>query len=408
MEQGKSKRTGGLRKLAIASIVLAVAIAAGCSKKDNEQPPANNGQNTVEQGNANNGGEAPSANTGTEQGLEVAELAALSEAEIKALFDEAAVPGNGEGTVVATFKGGTVTDVEFGKYTGFFALMDPSIDLYLSMPEIKQQILQEYVGYKVMYVLAAASSKESIKESVAGFTAELQNAIATQADLKAVMDEKAITVDESAFFYGIIITGMADAEAKVTDQEVAEAFATAGNDYDVVSVRHVLVQTVNPQTGEEVRTEEEALARAQEVKAELAGGGDWATIAAEYSDDGGSKNNGGLYEDKRAGEWVAEFKNAALTQPVGELGEPVLSQFGYHVMQVEKREAKTLDTLSEEDKISLKQNISGQKLGDTLTALMEQLNVELSLPAEAPPEAPADSSTESPANDTPAEQPAAE
>ena len=49
---------------------------------------------------------------------------------------------------------------------------------------------------------------------------------------------------------------------------------------------------------------------------------------------------------RQANGWVAEFKDAANTQEIGKVGDPVQSQFGYHVMKVESREATPYDKLT--------------------------------------------------------------
>jgi foldase protein PrsA len=157
------------------------------------------------------------------------------------------------------------------------------------------------------------------------------------------------------------------------------------DDYNVISVRHILIGTVNPQTGEETRKDADALKRAQEVKKKLDAGGDWKALAKEYSDDTGSKDNGGLYENQQAKAWVAEFKDAANKQPIGKIGEPVKSSYGYHVMEVLKREPTPFDKLSAEDKQGLKQAVASENMNTFMTKELPGLITKIDLPqAEAP------------------------
>jgi len=86
-----------------------------------------------------------------------------------------------------------------------------------------------------------------------------------------------------------------------------------------VWARHILVQT-----------EVEANAAYQL----LTSGVDFATVAKRYSKDTGSGANGGDLGWFGKGAMVAEFENAAFSQKVGEIGKPVKSQFGYHIIQV--------------------------------------------------------------------------
>jgi peptidyl-prolyl cis-trans isomerase C len=88
-------------------------------------------------------------------------------------------------------------------------------------------------------------------------------------------------------------------------------------------IRHILV-----------KTEPEALTAIKRIK----GGEEFAKVAAELSDDPGSKDNGGELGCQPLSGYVPEFANAGAELKVGELSAPVQSQFGFHVMQVTKRD----------------------------------------------------------------------
>lgn len=45
---------------------------------------------------------------------------------------------------------------------------------------------------------------------------------------------------------------------------------------------------------------------------------------------------------------MPEFKDAAITQKVGEVGPPVKTSFGYHIIKVENRKEKTFDEMKEQ------------------------------------------------------------
>lgn len=292
--------------------------------------------------------------------------------------DEGGVPGAGKGDVIATYTDGNVTQTEFDKYIGFFSLMDQNVEMYLGF--FKEQILLEYIGSKLLFAKLSEEAKDAVKEDLDNFEKELQSAANTQPELKSLMKEKNISVKEARYFYGMMIAPMKDVDSKITDEQVEEQFKLVEHDYDVISVRHVLVKTVDPQTGEEVRTNEEALEIAKEVKAKLDSSGDWDAIAKEYSDDDGSKEKGGLYENQKANGWVTGFKEAAITQPIGEIGEPVESQFGYHVMKVEARTSTAYADLTAEEKAALRQTTAGAKLNELVTAEREAQNVKVTLP----------------------------
>lgn len=91
-----------------------------------------------------------------------------------------------------------------------------------------------------------------------------------------------------------------------------------------VWARHILVET-----------EEEAQAVYQKL---TTGKEDFAEVARTTSKDTGSGANGGDLGWFGKGAMVAEFEEAAFSQPIGEIGEPVKSEFGYHIIQVIARQ----------------------------------------------------------------------
>jgi len=80
-----------------------------------------------------------------------------------------------------------------------------------------------------------------------------------------------------------------------------------------------------------------ALARAQQVRAEIAGGAPFAEVAQRESSDSVSAKNGGDLGEWKKGDMDAAFDAAAFSLPINALSQPVLSQFGYHVIQISSR-----------------------------------------------------------------------
>ena len=95
----------------------------------------------------------------------------------------------------------------------------------------------------------------------------------------------------------------------------------------------------------EPRDDAQALARIIEVQQKLGAGEDFAALALAYSDDPGSKVQGGdLGWFARDQGLVKEFEDAAFSLEPGKLSDPVKTQFGYHLIQVEEKDpARALD-----------------------------------------------------------------
>lgn len=98
-----------------------------------------------------------------------------------------------------------------------------------------------------------------------------------------------------------------------------------------VQASHILL-SVPEDAGEAV--EQETLARAISITQQLKDGADFATLAEQFSEDPGSAVNGGDLGFFGRGMMVAEFEEAAYTLDIGQISEPVRSQFGYHIIKV--------------------------------------------------------------------------
>lgn len=123
-----------------------------------------------------------------------------------------------------------------------------------------------------------------------------------------------------------------------------------------------------------------ALATAEKVRADLAGGADWTEEAQEYSDDPGTKEVGGDLGTVYKGQMVPEFEESVYSMAVDEISEPVKTSYGYHIIQVTAiTEAKqyTLDDESVKSDITttLVNEAKGKVWTDWLTTTKAELKV---------------------------------
>ena len=78
-------------------------------------------------------------------------------------------------------------------------------------------------------------------------------------------------------------------------------------------------------------------------------------LAKEYSIDTNNKDNEGRLKPFSGDKFVKPFEDAAMTQPIGIIGRPVESPFGYHIIRVNRREYKSLDSWDKQKKMLTKQ-----------------------------------------------------
>ncbi len=125
---------------------------------------------------------------------------------------------------------------------------------------------------------------------------------------------------------------------QITDQQAQQYYQAHLKDYQVpdqVKVRHILISVPK---GADAKTDAAAKAKAEDVLKQLRAGGDWAALAKKYSDDPGSKEQGGELGMLQHGVTVPEFDKAAFSLNPGQISEPIKTQFGYHVIQTEEKQ----------------------------------------------------------------------
>jgi peptidyl-prolyl cis-trans isomerase C len=119
------------------------------------------------------------------------------------------------------------------------------------------------------------------------------------------------------------------------------------SEFERVKASHILIRFKGSgapaRPGQKDLTDEEALAKAQEIRKKLMGGADFAATAKAESDDAGSGAKGGSLGTFGHGQMVPPFEQAAFTLPLNQISEPVKSQFGYHIIKVEERTSKNFE-----------------------------------------------------------------
>jgi peptidyl-prolyl cis-trans isomerase D len=102
---------------------------------------------------------------------------------------------------------------------------------------------------------------------------------------------------------------------------------------DSVKVRHILVATSNPQTGQEIKPDSVGKKLIDSIETAVKAGADFATLAAKYSDDPGSKAKGGVIDFFPQGQMVGAFNDYVFDKPVGTKGV-VKTEYGYHFIEI--------------------------------------------------------------------------
>jgi peptidyl-prolyl cis-trans isomerase D len=102
---------------------------------------------------------------------------------------------------------------------------------------------------------------------------------------------------------------------------------------DSVTVRHILIGTNDPQSGQQVRDDSTGKKLVDSIQMAIKNGADFNSLVTKYSDDGGSKEKGGVYDYFPQGQMVIPFNDFAFDNPVGTKGV-VKTDFGYHYIEI--------------------------------------------------------------------------
>lgn len=346
----------------LSSTVLAVTILSGCGKsEDKAQPTQPPSQSQPAQGE----------NQAADPNDPVAQFPAL---KLPYTVDPNAT--------VVEYQGGTLTGKEFETFLRTISFLNPQQGgmIEAADKEALKVFAREYTATKILAARAddkttqesqkmAETTFEKIKaqylailgKDESKFTKLMQN----QGVSKEVVMGQMVLINNSI---NVLKKDVDEASLKKLYEQADKATLT------VASVRHILITT-------ETRKPEEALKLANELVARLKKGEDFAALAKQYTEDPGSKESGGLYADADVSQWVPEFKDAALTLPIGQISEPpVKTDYGYHIMKVENRKQKSYDEMKD----SLRQQVLEQKYDLFIKNELDKLITKYNLPEPKP------------------------
>ena len=137
---------------------------------------------------------------------------------------------------------------------------------------------------------------------------------------------------------------------------------------DQTLARHILVQP------SEIRTENQAKMLINDIYNRLKEGEDFKQLARQFSEDPGSKMDGGELGWSNPGDYDPAFEMTLNATEIGQLSEPVKSSFGWHIIEVMDR--RNEDVSQEEQKNRAYQIIFKRKFDQELQSTLIELRAE--------------------------------
>ncbi|KRQ86686.1 Foldase protein PrsA 1 precursor [Caloramator mitchellensis] len=282
-------------------------------------------------------------------------------------------------TVVAKVNGEKITKGEFDKlfqsqivqyemmYGEGFASKPENADMIKSLKEdILTQMINEKLIIQKANELKVVPDDKTIETEVNKLYDDAVKQAGGEDKFKSTLETFKMTVDDFKKYMSnrVIIEKVYDEVVKdvtVTDDELIKYYNENMYDYtekpNKMNVSHILV-------------EDEATAK--KVLDEINKGAKFEDVAKKYSTDPGSKDNGGnlgdiYYNDDN---YDKTFMTNAIALPVGKISPIVKTQFGYHIIKVNKKEEyklKPFEQVKDQVKEVVLENKKTDKINETFT-----------------------------------------
>ncbi|MDU5109818.1 MAG: peptidylprolyl isomerase [Clostridium sp.] len=250
---------------------------------------------------------------------------------------------------------------------------DTNPDLAEQVKALRTQALNLLVEQKIMIKkaeeLGVEPTQEEIDAGVTEYIEGLKESLGGEEAFNKALEDIDLTLEEyTAKLNESIKNNLATnnvteeifKDINITDDEIKTYYDSHLDSFKEANVSHILIK------------DEET---AKEIRERAANGEDFAALAKEFSEDTGTKENGGslgvtTYDTTK---YVTEFTDAFKKLKDGEISDLVKSDYGYHIIKVTDYKEKSLD----EAKDTIKSSLENEKKNELYTTTIEQWKKDL-------------------------------
>ena len=225
---------------------------------------------------------------------------------------------------------------------------------YLVQRELFEQKADD-LGIDVTDEQVDARLEQFLKQYFGGDKKKLDRQLATQG-----MTREQVRAEVRAQLVSERLFAKVTADAKAGDDEIVKYYEKNKQQYsqpESRDVRHILVKTK---------------AQADDLYAQLENGADFAALAKKFSEDTGSKANGGKLTISK-GQTVAPFDQTAFLLKKNAISKPVKTEFGYHIIQPLSETKPAKVTPLKEVRASIKQQLAQTQKNEAMTKWVDEL-----------------------------------
>lgn len=200
----------------------------------------------------------------------------------------------------------------------------------------RNQLLEQLVSFELMNKLGTEMELDKTEEYKSALE-QMERDLLTQMTINKVLSDVTVT----------------DADAETFYNEHEEEFKTP----EMVSAKHILVDSEE---------------KANEILAQIKAGDVTFEDAARANSTCPSKDQGGDLGTFGRGQMVPEFEDATFAMNVGDVSEPVKTQFGYHLIKLEAKNEPTIPAYEEiADKVE--KTLMFQKQGEVYKNKLDEV-----------------------------------
>ncbi len=224
----------------------------------------------------------------------------------------------------------------------------------------EQRVLEHLIGIQLLRARATDDDKAAAKKLA---TKRMQDAITERGSEEALDRQlKANALSRQELLSKWTEDATAENVSKrelhinVTDEEVKKFYDDNPSKFEqpeMVRASHILLMTIDPKTRAELSKEvkEAKHKQIEDLLKRARSGEDFAKLAREYSEDPGSKANGGELTFPH-GQMVPEFETAAFSLHTNQVSDIVTTQYGYHIIKLsEKIPARKIELAKVADRV---------------------------------------------------------
>ncbi|MEW6441223.1 MAG: peptidylprolyl isomerase [bacterium] len=253
---------------------------------------------------------------------------------------------------------------------------------------MRKVVLDGLIGQELLWQEAKDKKVKADDQTVSAELDKVRGQFASPEEFAGMLKENGLTEEGLKLFMvrQLTIQNLVNQQIAKglapTEQEVHDFYASNADSFKTperVHARHILVK-VDANADQAAR--DAARKKIDGLRQQLLGGADFAELARNNSDCP-SKERGGDLGMMTRGQTVKPFEDAAFALEPGKISEVVETQFGYHVIRVEERQAASTATekeMTEKIKGFLKNQKTNQAVMEHVKVLREKAKVEILMP----------------------------